>query len=162
MPNALKTYDLKLVQFIVGGRDISGYAEDGGIEIAPSADIGTPAVGSVGDAVFSRSNNFSGLVTVTLGEWTQGYADLSQLMQSQEKIVGALTPLNLLVYDPLNGDRFTDRWAAFTKRPNGDKGAVAGERVFEIFCPNLFDPEKSILGELALSTAATVGSLLGF
>jgi hypothetical protein len=144
---ALKTYDLKLVQFVIGGRDISGYAEDGGIEIAPSADIGTPAVGSVGDSVFSRSNNFSGLVTVTLGEWTQGYADLAQLMQEQEKIEGALEPLNLLIRDPLNGDKFSDQWAAFTKRPNGDKGATAGERVFEIFCPNLFNPETVVLGE---------------
>jgi len=147
MPAPLHTYDLKLVQFILGGRDISGYAEDGGIEIAPSADIGTPAVGSVGDAVFSRSNNFSGLITVTLGEWTQGYAVLSELMQTQEKIEGALEPLDLLIYDPLNGDKFKDRWAAFTKRPNGDKGAVAGERVIEIFCPNLFHPDFVVLGE---------------
>jgi hypothetical protein len=152
MPTPLKTYDLKLVQFILGGRDISGYAEDGGIEIAPSADVGTPAVGSVGDAVFSRSNNFSGLVTITCGEWTQGYADLAQLMQDQEKIEGALEPLDLLIYDPLNGDKFTDRWAAFTKRPEGNKGAVAGERVFEIFCPNLFHPENVILGEANLGT----------
>lgn len=150
MPTPLKTYDLKLVQFVLGGRDISGYAEDGGLEIAPSADVGTPAVGSVGDAVFSRSNNFSGLVTVTLGEWTQGYSDLSQLMQVQERIPGALTPLDLLIFDPLNGDKFTDRWAAFTKRPNGDKGAVAGERVFELFCPNLFHPEYVTLGSVNL------------
>jgi len=146
----LKTYDLKLVQFIIGGRDISGYAEDGGIEIAPMADVGTPAVGSVGDAVFSRSNNFAGIITVTVGEWTNGYTDLAQIMSIQELIPGALAPLNVLVFDPLNGDKFSDRWAAFTKRPNGDKGAVAGERVFEIFCPNLFNPTQVVYGAVNL------------
>lgn len=155
MPVPLKTYDLKLVQFVLGGRDISGYAEDGGIEVAPSVDVGTPTVGSVGDAVFSRSNNFSGLVTVTVGEWTQGYADLAELMLAQETIEGALEPLALLIYDPLNGDSFSDNWAAFTKRPNGDKGAIAGERVFEIFCPNLFHPKTAIYGQANAAGSGT-------
>jgi len=157
MPHPLKTYDLKQVQFVIGGRDISGYAEDGGLEVAPSVDIGTPTVGSVGHAVFSRSNNHSGMVTVTLGEWTQGYADLAELMQAQELIDGALVPLNILIRDQLNGDKYSDRWAAFTKRPNGDKGAVAGERVFEIFCPNLFDPTTVEYGTSNLLSNLTNG-----
>lgn len=142
----LKTYDLKLVNLVIGGRDIGGYGEDGGIEYESGADIGVPTVGAIGDAVFSRSNNNAGLITITVGEWTLGYKDLAELMQAQQRVQGAIPPLDYLMFDPLNGDKFKDQYAAFVQRPNPNKALQAGERVFQLFCPNIFSTDNSVWG----------------
>lgn len=141
----LSTYDLKEVNLIVGGRDISGYGEGGGIEFESSADVLVPLVGATGSAVVSRTNNHAALCTITVGEWTQSYKDLAELMQEQQG-QAPIEALDFLMEDPLNGDEISDQFAAFVQRPLPNKASTAGERTFQLFLPNAFAPEKAKFG----------------
>lgn len=144
----LHTYNLKLVTFVLGLTDFSAYGAEGGLKFEPLGERAIPTVSATGQAVVSITNNFAGTCTVTVGEWTREYRDLAALMQAQEEEVesGPITELDLLMYDPINGDRISDPWVAFLNHPTPDKVLEAGEREFMLFLPNCFRRSNSSFG----------------
>jgi len=134
-----KHYDLSKVILVVGGIPITGYGDDGGIEVEPLAPMHEVSVGADGLTVASKTNNTDGVATITLSEASLGYAALAGLMQAQDiSPVPAQLPLPFLLTDPVNGDVITSAFAIFLNRPTITKGRTAGERVFTLHLPGAF------------------------
>ena len=130
-----KTYNIKTVSLIIGGRSISGYGDGGGITFDRDADFFESSVGADGEHVMSRINNDNLTVTITLKETAKGYRDLAALMQSQLLVVdlgGPIVPLSFLMVDPLNGDSVSALYVTFLGPPTPSKANVAGEREFTL------------------------------
>lgn len=130
----VKMYDLKAVALIIGGFTITGYGDDGGMEIEPNADVAEFAVGADGEVTVSRTNDKSMIATITVRETSRGYRILGELLAAQE----AATPipsLPFLMQDPISGERVTDENAVFLGRPTIAKGRTAGDREFRILLP---------------------------
>ena len=137
MSGILKTYDLSAVKLAIGGILLGGYAEGGGIEVAPAAPVGEFSSGADGEAVFSRSNNDAVFVTVTVMETSAGYRHLAQLAATQKAAVGRIPPLPFSFSDPINGTYITGAYCAFMEHTTVSKGATAGERVFRLVVPGV-------------------------
>jgi hypothetical protein len=135
MPTPIKTYDLASVYLIIGGYRIGGYGEEGGIEFEYGADIGETKVGADGQATFSRNNNDSMIVTITVMETSKSYKDLAALMQAQID-AETIEALAFLMEDEINGDKIRAAYATFLTRPTPNKGRTVGERAFKVFLPN--------------------------
>ena len=132
---SLKTYDFRQVTLVIGGFDIGGYGDDGGIDVEWGADVGEMSVGIDGEATFSADNNESATVTITVKETSRSYRDLAGLYTTQ-KAQRPIEALNFLMRDAINGDEVKDRFAAFLSLPGMSKGKTAGERVFVLALPN--------------------------
>jgi hypothetical protein len=137
----MKTYDLRAVILIIGGYSISGYAEDGAIEIENGSPIGELVAGADGDTVFSRNNDERLTVTIRVLETSKSYADLAALMRAQEAQTSIL-PMPFLLRDVNNGDEIRSQYAYFLERPVSSKGKLAGERVFKIGLPKAARTQK--------------------
>lgn len=131
-----KSYDLSQVILVVGGVPISGYGQDGGVEIAPLAPIQEVNVGADGLTVASKMNNTDALATITLNQMSRGYLLLAAIMKIQElSLVPVLIPVPFLMIDPSSGDTITTAFSLFVDRPTMTMNRVAGERVFTIHLP---------------------------
>lgn len=131
----LKTYDLKVVSLIIGTETITGYGEDGGMEIEPNSDIAEASPGADGEYTLSRTNDKGHTATVVVRETSRGYRILTELMQAQEqelKIAG----YTFAMQDPISGERVTEDQAAFLTRPTIAKNREAGEREFTLLLPD--------------------------
>jgi len=129
------TYNLDLVQCIVGTLAISGYGEGGGVEVESNSPIQEQSVGADGASIYNRMNDKSLTVTITLREDSRAYRILAGLMQAQEA-AGTNTPLAFMLLDPLNGDSVASQYTIFMERPNLSKAQAAGDRVFVISLPD--------------------------
>ena len=131
-----KNYDLAKVILTVGGIPLGGYADDGGIDIAPLAPIHEVSVGADGLTVASRMNNDDALATITFLESSNGYFALAGLMKIQElNPTPVLIPLPFFMIDPINGDVISSAFTIFVDRPTVGKGRTVGERVFTLHLP---------------------------
>lgn len=131
-----KSYDLAQVILVIGGIPITGYGEDGGIEIEPAAEIHAVTVGADGLTVASKQNNTDAIATITLSEMSAGYAALAALMKAQEVTPSPiLIPLSFLLVDPSNGDTVSSAFVIFLTRPTISKARNASERVFTLHLP---------------------------
>jgi 5-hydroxyisourate hydrolase-like protein (transthyretin family) len=131
----LKTYDLKLVALIIGTETITGYGEDGGVEIEPNSDIAEATPGADGEYTLSRTNDKGHTATITVRETSRGYRILRELQQAQDlelKVAG----LTFTMMDPISGETVSDDQAAFLTQPTMAKNREAGEREFTLLLPN--------------------------
>lgn len=136
MPTPLKTYDLlNGVDLILGGFDISGYGEDGAVEIEAAEDVATPSFSADGQATVSRTNNNALYVNITVRETSRSYRDLAGMWRTQENQT-PIERLEFLLRDRINGDEVRDQYAAFLQVPTPSKAKAAGDRVFRLLLPN--------------------------
>jgi hypothetical protein len=132
----LKSYDLGIVQLVVGGIPIGGFGEDGGIEFESDSDLWEVNVGATGLTTFSKVNNDLLFAIVTVMETSLAYAALGGLLKTQQlNPLPVIVPLPFLMVDPSTGDTVSSVASVFTQRPNQNKGRVAGERIFRIALP---------------------------
>jgi len=112
--------------------NLSGYGDDGGINIEPQEDIHSVAVGADGLEVFSESNNSLMVATITLKAQSLALKRLVTLMQAQKDAPGLpLCPFALV--DPHSGDSAATAYAVGKALPNLEKGAEAADRSAELF-----------------------------
>ncbi len=134
-PEITKTYNLAAVSLTVGGRDISGYSEDGGIEWEEAADLYEDTTGSDGEDVSSRINNNTAFVNISLMETSNAYRLLAELMEEHLAANDAKLPIPTSPFqlsDPMTGDTASAAMVTFMTRPLMSKGATVGERVFRL------------------------------
>jgi hypothetical protein len=131
----LKTYDLNAVYLLIGGYQIGGYGADGGIEVEWTSPIGEMTIGADGLGTFSRNNDASASVTITVMETSRSYRDLATLMQAQDA-EESISALGFLLRDEVNGDEIAEEYPVFTDRPGVSKTKKAGERVFKLNLPS--------------------------
>lgn len=147
MIKPLKTYNIAGNTVIIGGYDLGGYGEDGGLEYEFAEDIGEMTVGALGDAAFSYNYNDLVFVNVTVMETTRTYRDLYTLLAAQLTALRQglpITPLNYFHQDANNGDLVTSAYAAFIQRPGPTKQRTVSERTFRLALPGA--GESMVLG----------------
>jgi hypothetical protein len=132
----LKSYDLAKLLLIVGGYDISGFGEDGGVTLELGADRYEKTVGADGEVAVSANNDNTVIATINVMETSKAYRVLADLQRDQEDEEGALPALDFLMRDPINGDKVSDRYAVFMNKPAPSKGKKVGSREFRILLPN--------------------------
>jgi hypothetical protein len=130
----LKTYDFARVVLVLGGYDISGYGEDGGVDVENAAVIAEDTVGADGDVTISRTNDARLYVTINVMETSRSYRDLA-LLQAAQEAQGEITALPFMLRDLNNGDQITSNNAVFLERPTSSKGRAVGERAFKLLLP---------------------------
>lgn len=135
MPEFHRTYDFGQVLCTVGGFEISGWAEDGGIEFEQGGDVAEHVVGAAGEVFTSRSNDKRLTASITVMQNSQGAADLGRLLNAQESATGPIPKVNFYCRNFVTGEIIQDPQAIFIARPDTNQSASATERVFQILLP---------------------------
>lgn len=94
----MTTYDPKQVLLTVGGAIIDGYAPGTFINVEQQADMWSMQVGASGEGQFSKSNDESALITITLMPGSIGNAILESMRQAD--LIGNLGARPLTISDP--------------------------------------------------------------
>ncbi len=129
-----KRYNFNRVALVVAGLVISGFADDGQIEIE-FAPVGEKLVGADGEAVVSYNNDESANMTITLMETSLAYRRLMELYQN-DRAAGFITDHPISMVDLVNGDTISDLQILWLEIPSPSKGATAGTRAFVICLPS--------------------------
>lgn len=140
------TYDLKQVICTVNYDDLSAFGDDGAIKIEPNSDTLEHITAADGSQhVFSRNNDYSAKVTISLLETSRSYADLKS--QWEEQCTEApIAERPFRMYDPLNGDEVLDSYTMFMSPPVVSKSKGVGYRDFNIILPNAYAPGNYFAG----------------
>lgn len=132
---AVKTYDPKQVILIVGGFQITGYAEGTFVNIARREDAFTLHVGSDGEGVRSKSNNRSGTVTFHLLQSSHSNDILSAFAKADELTNAGIFPL--MVKDGSGSSLYMAQSAWIKKIADSEFGKEAGAREWGLETDNL-------------------------
>lgn len=124
----LHTYYPDQVAMVFAGIPITGFADGTFLSVEQSEDSFSLQVGSDGEACRSRTNNRSGRVTFTLGQWSAANDLLSALHN-----VDISTPNGdgigpLLIKDNSGRSLFAAEKAWIVKPPTGEFAREAGSR----------------------------------
>lgn len=134
-----KDYNLALIQINIGKFRVTGFSSDDGCVVEKAGDdfqFDLSADGAHG--AISRINDNSRMVTLKLRRGSVGYklvaeAYAEQLRQSDK---GAVGEVGFSIYDPISGDKISERRMYFMNGPSMAFGKSAPEAEFKILLPN--------------------------
>lgn len=131
----MKTYDPKGIICIVGGQQITGYADGTFLTVRRNADAWSLQMGADGEGARSKSNDKSGQYEFVLQQTSQSNAYLSSLAIADELNNGGLVPC--LVKD-LNGNSLHGSEQVYIKKmPDAGYGKEADSRSWILETDNL-------------------------
>ena len=90
---AVRTYDPKEVIITIGGVPMSGFSDGTFLEVSRTEPTWNMVVGADGSVTRGKTNNFSGLVTLTLKQSSPSNDVLSGFMQLDELTNSAIVPV---------------------------------------------------------------------
>lgn len=131
----MKTYDPKLIQVIVGGRALSGFADGTFVEVARANDAWSLQMGTDGEGTRSKSNDKSGTITITLMQSASDNAYLSNLALLDELENAGIVPV--MIKDAGGSSLHAAEQAYVKKTPDSEYSREAGPRVWVIETDNL-------------------------
>jgi hypothetical protein len=132
-------YNLALVQINIGKFRVTGFsADDGCVVEKPSEDFQFDLSADGAHGAISRINDNSRTVTLKLRRGSVGYklvadAYAEQLRQSDQ---GAIGEVGFSIYDPISGDKISERRLYFMSGPSMAFGKSAPEAEFRLLLPN--------------------------
>jgi len=130
-----RTYDPKKVVLSFGGIPISGYADGTFINVARESDSFTKTSGADGVVSRAKSNDKSGMVTVTLAQTSPSNDILSSIAQLDEKLNTGVLPL--ICKDNSGRSLFAANNAWIRKPADAPFGKEIDNREWTIDCENL-------------------------
>lgn len=125
MPN-IGTYDAKEVAVIIGGINITGFAEDTFVKASKDENNSSESVSAQGDVGVAVTNNGLGTITITLNQTSPSVSYLNNLANTS-KIVDAWVKSNNEVKETVGGTQ-----ARVIKPADVEFGAKISNREFEI------------------------------
>lgn len=131
------TYDSKQVAIIVGGVLVEGIADGTFVSIEQNEEQFSLQVGSDGEACRSKTNNRSGRVTLTLGQWSNSNTLLSSLHAGDVLSPNGDGIVPLLVIDKSGTTVCAAEKAWIVKAPTVEFGRESGSREWIIETDNL-------------------------
>ena len=132
----MKTYDFKQVAVIIGGRQITGFAEgDDAVTVERDEDMWSMQVGADGEATRSKSNNRAGKITLKLKAASESNAILDGFALSDELANGGLVPA--LIKDNSGESLHSAEQAYIVKRPAVTLGDEESDREWVLQTDNL-------------------------
>ena len=132
------TWDLTAVMLMVGGIQITGFADGDVIVFTHPEGLTEQTVGADGKIVFSRLANDHMECEIKLQPTSEAYPLMYALLVDQHPSGdgGKIAPLAFLCKDTINGETISSADAVFTARPDVAMGKTAGERVFKMTLPD--------------------------
>lgn len=130
---ALHTYDPKEVTIAFGAIILEGFADGTFVSVEQNEDAFSVQVGSDGEACRSKSNNRSGRITATLGQWSNSNLLLSAVYNADIRTPNGDGIFPLIVKDNTGTSIFAAEKAWITKPAPSAFGREAESRewVFE-------------------------------
>ena len=122
-----RTYDPKQVAVIVGGSQISGFADGAFVTVERNDDAFTLQMGTDGEGTRSKTNNRSGRVTITLMQSSPSNALLQAFADADEVSNAGTFPL-LIKDNSSLGTLFAAEQAWIVKKPSAGFDRAAGSR----------------------------------
>ena len=123
---AAKTYDPSQVAIIVGGFQVTGFADGSFLTVERNADNFALYIGTDGEGTRAKSNNKSGRMTFTLAQSSDANAFLSALVTADELSNSGIVPV--LVKDNSGTSLFSAETAWIVKHPAAEFGREIGTR----------------------------------
>ena len=133
----VSTYDPAQVAVVFAGIPISGYADGTFLSVEQNEDSFALQVGTDGEACRSKSNNRSGRVTFTLGQWSEANDLLSALHNLDINTPNGDGIGPLLVKDNSGRSIFSAEKAWIVKPPAAGYGREAESREWVVETDNL-------------------------
>lgn len=131
----MKTYDPKQVVLIVGGVQITGFADGTFITVRRNSDAWSLQMGVDGEGTRSKSNDKSGQIEVQLMQSSQSNGYLSNLALADELSNGGIVPA--MVKDNGGSSLHAAEQIYVKKTPDADYAREAGPRVWVLETDNL-------------------------
>ena len=122
----VRTYDPKAVQVIIGGQQMSGFADGDFISAERDADMFTKHVGSDGEASRAKSNDKSGRLTLTLSQTSASNDILAAFAAADELDNSGIVPI--LIKDTLGTSTLFAGHGWVVKQPVFTAGKEIGDR----------------------------------
>ena len=116
----VRTYDFKKNKLILGGVPIQGYADGTGIVIERTEDMFTMVSGADGKVSRSKSNNFTGRLTITLKQTSSSNDFLSAIANLDEASNAGVIPMLLQDFGGTTLATASAAWVV--KKPNIELG----------------------------------------
>jgi hypothetical protein len=134
---ALHTYDPSQVAVVFAGIPINGYADGTFLNVEQNEDSFTLTIGSDGEGCRAKSNNRSGRVTFTLGQWSMANDLLSAVHNVDINTPNGDGIGPLLIKDNSGRSIYTAEKAWIVKPPAAAFGREAESREWVIETDNL-------------------------
>lgn len=122
-----KVYNFKDNQVIVNGLIITGFADGDAIQGERNEDKVSQFVGAGGDVTYNKTNNDTGLITLTLKPTSSSLPALKALYKSEELF-------NVLIQDTANNVRVTGEDCLIQRWPSFARGEEASGLEIPILC----------------------------
>lgn len=122
----VKTYDPKAVQVIIGGQQMSGFADGDFINVERDADMFTKHIGADGEGSRAKSNDKSGRLTLTLAQTSASNDILAVIAQADELSNTGVVPV--LIKDTLGTSTLFAGHGWIVKQPAYTAGKEIGDR----------------------------------
>lgn len=132
---AAKTYDPSQVAIIVGGFQVTGFADGTFLTVERNADNFALYIGTDGEGTRAKSNNKSGRMTFTLAQSSDANAFLSALVTADELSNSGIVPV--LVKDNSGSSLYSAETAWIVKHPAAEFGREIGTREWILETDNL-------------------------
>lgn len=131
----LKTYDPKKVSVIVGGKQITGFAETSMVTAAYDEDHYAKVAGVDGEVTRSKSNNPMGSVTLRLMQTSASNGWLQTLRRMDKESDAGVVPV--LIRDAGGNDLVICREAWVRKTPDMVREKTAQEQEWVLDCADI-------------------------
>lgn len=132
----MKTYDFKKVAVIIGGRQMTGFADgDDVVSCGRDEDAWTMSIGADGEGTRSKSNNKAGKLKIKLKAASESNSILDGFALSDELANGGLIPF--MVKDNSGASLHAAEQAYIVKRPEATHGAEESDREWILQTDNL-------------------------
>lgn len=131
----VKTYDPSQVALIIGGFNITGFADGSFVTVARNADAFALYIGTDGEGTRAKSSNKSGRITITLSQSSDSNAILSAILLADELSNTGVVPV--LIKDNSGTSLFAAETAWIVKAPDSEFGRELGSREWIIETDNL-------------------------
>jgi hypothetical protein len=140
MTAPLRYYKFDQNIITIGGRRLTEFGDDGGIEYSWNSNLVEAAVTADGVPVFSGITDPLCMATITVKQTGEAYKYLSALVKAQDKaLAGAILPLSFLHTNLIQGDVFSSAWVIFENYPEPSFSKNADEVEFRMFLPYMRD-----------------------
>ena len=131
----MKTYDPKQIVVVVGGKQITGYADGTFVTVRRNADMWSLQMGADGEGARSKSNDKSGQIEIQLLQTSPDNAYLASLQTADELENAGLVPT--MVKDNLGNSLHMAEQSYIKRGPDAEYGKETTARVWVIETDNL-------------------------
>lgn len=126
----MRTFDPGKIQVIIGGFEISGFADGTFVEAGRDEDAFTKVVGAKGEVSRSKSNNKSGFIKIILQQTSPSNDTLSAIAIADEQTNAGVVPV--IVKDALGTSLIFSAEGWVKKMPDYGAGKEIGNREWMI------------------------------